>query len=278
LFKQSLGYVSEGLLYQLYLVLVNRALSHRHHQLLIVPLRQAAYLLLNIHPLLVKRFNLFQNDALKVAGRCGGIEVIEVTVIGLWLLVVLNVNSAGIISLDVDVIDPVLEFEGGLLPVVMHRLLDFVLVDVPDGPPAALAVPLVHDAQEVFLPHSIGFDSIKCLVQEFRSLFVEERVVVDHDRGMSLLFHHDLSPKELLVEKSIPDTHHALGHKNSLKHLLILILDDLILLEVPWLQNSNEITDKRPDARGLESLRQLVFLKRLHRLKVKPISVQEVVP
>jgi hypothetical protein len=36
-------------------------------------------------------------------------------------------------------------------------------------------------------------------------------------------------------------------------------LNNLVFLEVPWLKNPHEVTNKLSDARSLESLRQLVF-------------------
>jgi hypothetical protein len=191
---------------QVSLVLVNSYLTSESHH---------SFVLSNCHiseavddgvGLLLKATNFRKDTSLGVSVRVK-VELIKVDFITFFLGKLVDIHLACSISIQVDVVDPVLEFLGHFFPVLVEGFLDDVLVRLRDLITETPSNILLHDFFIVTSSDRKRISLVNWLIEELRALVIKARVIIDHTDDFSLLVHGDLNSKENFVKQAIPNTH-----------------------------------------------------------------------
>ena len=157
-----------------------------------------------------------------------------------------HIDFTNAVSLNVNVVDSILEALGHICPVQVHRLLNVEFIMLSDHRLEFLSeVRFHHYFVEVLLAHRHRFNLVDGHVEELRALVVERAIVIDGVDRLLLLADYDLLAVEALVKKAVSDSYRALQKKDDFKDLLVLILHNFPDVEA-WLQSLDELDQELP--------------------------------
>ena len=151
--------------YQLPLILVDSNLASESHYPFVLPYGHVSQAIDDCIGLLLKASDLTKDTGLGVGVRIK-VELVKVLLITVFLVQIVYVHLACSVSVQVNVVDPVLELLSHFISVLVEGFLDDVLVRLRDLVSETLSDALLHDFLVVASSDSKSISLVNRLVEE----------------------------------------------------------------------------------------------------------------
>ena len=151
--------------YQLPLILVDSNLASESHNPFVLPYGHVSEAIDDCIGLLLKASDLTKDTGLGVGVRIK-VKLVKVLFITVFFVQIVYVHLACSVSVQVHVVDPVLELLSHFISVLVEGLLDYVLICLRDLVSEALSDALLHDFFVVASSDSKSISLVNRLVEE----------------------------------------------------------------------------------------------------------------